>query len=321
MPNSKSDGHGLGQSKIRSYVLSVNANNNSETIGLIEGGGTKFILAVASTSGLILKRKTIKTELPDATLRQIFSFFDQFESLVGFGCGIFGPLNLDKNSPNFGIILNTPKPKWSGVNIKRMLEKRYSVSVFIETDVNTAALGCYHLRDLPNSQLISYITIGTGIGIGNILNGEIVRGQHHNEAGHSIIHHAGELDSQCPFHENCVEGLASGSAFKKNFGDKGKNLAIDELSWSIEIKLLAQFIYNQICFVTPDYIFLGGGLISEKIKTPLINHIIKINNGYLTHISQSSLNCKIQFVGNKNYALFGAFKLATANHSKLTKFM
>ena len=288
--------------------------SSSSLIGVIEGGGTKFVIGVADFSGTIIETKRVKTETPEKTLTSIFKFFDFYSQIVGFGIGTFGPLNLDPDSEDLGQTLDTPKKGWKGVNIKKVLERRYQVSVAIDTDVNVTALGCYKTHDYKSPALISYITVGTGIGIGSVFDGKIMRGRAHSEAGHSIFGIHTNEKSFCPFHNNCVEGLASGHAFKSNFSAQGDQIPISDPLWNFETTMLSLLIYNTLTFLAPDFIFIGGGLINASIKKPLIDKVQKYSNNYLPNTNHAELNEKIRLLPKENNCLIGAYFLFLNQH-------
>jgi len=209
--------------------------------GGIEAGGTKFICAIANEDGNILQEKTIPTSSPDKTLKDVCKFFTQdacryFPKLVGIGIGCFGPLDLNAQSVTFGSITTTPKPGWCNIQVRNILQENLHLPVVIDTDVNSAALGEKMWGSDKNVNDILYITIGTGIGGGAIINGNPIHGLIHPEMGHIYIPHDIMRDpfrGICPFHGDCFEGLASGPALAERWGITAEKLPIDHPAWEL----------------------------------------------------------------------------------------
>ncbi|MBG7609601.1 MAG: ROK family protein, partial [Anaerolineae bacterium] len=185
----------------------------------IEGGGTKFLCAVGTSDGEILVETRFPTSSPDETLTRAVDFFsEQTQSLgplAAIGIASFGPLDLQSDSGKFGHILNTPKPGWTDTDIVGMLRSTFDVPIGLDTDVNGAALGAWRWGAAQGLETFVYLTIGTGIGGGGLVNGQLMHGLLHPEMGHIPLPHDLANDSFigcCPFHSDCFEGLASGLA-------------------------------------------------------------------------------------------------------------
>jgi len=196
-----------------------------EVYGGIETGGTKFVCIVASDPEHLIAECRIATKTPEETIHQVRDFFTPYidsGDLKAIGIAAFGPLDLNQNSPTYGYITTTPKPGWKNVDLYGEIKNKLKVPVAFETDVNAAAFGEQYWKK-ENRQLdpFLYMTVGTGIGVGVIVNGAPLHGLMHAEAGHSTIPHDFEKDpfpGICPFHGDCLEGLASGHSMFKRWG-------------------------------------------------------------------------------------------------------
>lgn len=252
-------------------------------IGGIEAGGTKFVCAVGDSSKKIIAKTNFPTERPDETLQNVQQFFQQYEvEAIGLGC--FGPVDLDMKSRTYGSILHTPKIKWQHYDILSQLKANLNVPVYMDTDVNAAALGEYHYGAGKDVDSCMYITVGTGIGAGYVHNGQTYIGKSHPEMGHILIpkHRDDLFAGICPYHENCLEGLASGPAIEQRYGKKGSDLADESHVWELEAYYLAQAIMNYFLILSPERIILGGGVMKqEQLYRMIREKVIKFLNGYL----------------------------------------
>lgn len=197
------------------------------TFGGIEAGGTKFICAVGSGSDDITSEAHIPTTTPPETLKKTIEFFKgQARPVKALGIGSFGPLDANINSPGYGHIMTTPKPGWSNMDILGEIQSSLDVPCGFDTDVNTAALGEHRWGAAQGLDTFLYLTIGTGIGGGAIVGGKRLHGMMHPEMGHMYIPHDRDrdpFDGICPFHQDCLEGLASGPAIKARWGGAGNH--------------------------------------------------------------------------------------------------
>ncbi|WP_412971589.1 ROK family protein [Glaciecola sp. MF2-115] len=242
---------------------------------LIEAGGTKFNCAIANENRQIINEERFATTTPEETISQVVKYFEQ-QRKAGFdfsqlGLACFGPLDLNSNSASFGSITSTPKPKWSNVDIKTQLENALSCSVAIDTDVNAAALAEYKWGASQSTNVNIYVTVGTGVGGGVVINGQTLKGLVHPELGHMLISGVPEIKGVCPFHGNCVEGLASGKAMSEIWQQPGPELGDDHPAWDIEAKVLGNFCHNLMVSFSPQSIVLGGGVMA---KTGLLEKTI-----------------------------------------------
>lgn len=282
--------------------------------GALEAGGTKMVCAIGDENGNILERVSIPTGTPENTMPPMIDFFKD-KGICALGIGCFGPVDLDKNSPTYGYITSTPKLAWTNYPIVAEFEKALGVPVGFDTDVNAAALGeatwgC--TRDVENS---IYITIGTGVGVGVIANGKPYHGMIHPEGGHILLSRHPQdpmVGSGCPFHENCMEGLAAGPSLEKRWGVKGAELAGRPEVWEMEAWYIAQAITNYIMILSPQRIICGGGVMHQSVLLPLIRkNVAEMVNGYIKGKGMDDLDNYIVGVSlNDNQGAMGAVKLA-----------
>src|SRR6266545_1577381 len=165
--------------------------------GGIEAGGTKFVCCVASGPDYIVEEVRFSTITPDETLRKAIQFFEPYVStkkIRTLGVGCFGPLDLDPSSPTYGFITATPKPHWSNMDVRGTLKHALGINVAFDMDVNVAALGEYIWGASRGCDPSLYLTIGTGIGGGYLVNGKPLIGLLNLEMGHLRIPHNRELD-------------------------------------------------------------------------------------------------------------------------------
>jgi len=258
--------------------------------GGIEAGGTKFKCVVADEKARIILEKTIPTTKPERTIQNVIFFFqkdlrDYLPEIKAIGIGSFGPLDLNPTSPNFGSITATTKPGWSHYPIKKTIEKAFKIPTAIDTDVNAAALGEKTWGAGRKIEDLLYITIGTGIGGGAVVNGRPIHGLIHPEMGHFRIPHDISEDpfpGCCPFHGDCFEGLASGPALAKRWGILGEDLPEVHAAWALEANYIALALASYICILSPQRIVLGGGVMRRKQLFGFIySDLQKILNGYI----------------------------------------
>lgn len=252
-------------------------------LAAIEAGGTKFVVCIGDEHGNVLERHSFPTTTPEETLENIFKFFDnkEFEAL-GLGC--FGPIDPDLNSPTYGCITTTPKPGWANFDIMRALKSRYDVPMCFDTDVNGAALGEAYFGAAKGLDSALYLTIGTGIGGGAIVEGNLVHGLLHPEMGHMklTVRQDDPYKGKCPYHGTCFEGLAAGPAIEERWGIKGKDIPKDHPAWDLEAYYIAQALTIYILTLSPKKIILGGGVMHQKQLFPLIHKYTLENlNGYI----------------------------------------
>jgi fructokinase len=258
-------------------------------IGL-ETGGTSIRCCVASESSAILSKFQIPTTTPEESMDKVIAFIQkELETKMipirAMGIASFGPIDLHRGSPTFGSITSTPKLEWQNFPLVQYLSREFDFPIAFDTDVNAAALaelkwgaGC-GLSDL------AYITVGTGIGGGIISNHQLVHGVIHPEVGHMHIRHdltADPFPGICPFHGDCLEGLASGSAIKARWGVPPEELQQEHAAWDLEAHYLAQMALNLTLTFSPQKIIIGGGISQHlKILSKTQSAFQKLLNGYL----------------------------------------
>ena len=247
--------------------------------GGIEAGGTKFVCVVGTGPDDIRARTRFPTTTPEETLSQAVDFFRPFAAeLAGIGVGSFGPVDLNPRSSTYGYITTTPKPGWQNTNVKGYLEEALRVPVAFETDVNAAAWGEHRWGAAQDVDTFVYITVGTGIGGGAMVNGQLVHGLLHPEMGHMRIPHdreADPFDGICPFHGDCLEGLASGPAVAARWGQRGETLPPDHPAWDLEARYLGLAVANLVCTLSPQRIILGGGVMHQRHLFPRIRQVVQ----------------------------------------------
>ena len=233
--------------------------------GAIEAGGTKFVCAVSNEKLEILERISLPTTTPDETMKNVFEFFDKYD-LDAIGVGSFGPIDVNKKSKTYGYITTTPKLAWANYNFVGALKDRYNIPIGWTTDVNAAALGELKKGAAVGLQSCIYLTVGTGIGGGAMINGQFLEGYGHPEMGHILIrmHPNDQFKGICPYHKNCLEGVASGPAIEDRWGKKAYELVDNEEVWKIEAFYLAQALMTYTLTINPERIVLGGGVMKQR---------------------------------------------------------
>ena len=282
--------------------------------GSLEAGGTKMVCAIGDEQGNILERISIPTLAPETTMPAILDFFKN-KNISALGIGCFGPVDLDKKSPTYGYITTTPKLAWRNYDIVGVCEKELGVPVGFDTDVNGSALGeatwgC--TKELDNS---IYITVGTGIGVGVIIDKKPYHGMLHPEGGHIFLarHPQDPMErGVCPYHELCLEGLASGPSIQARWGKPGAELADRKEVWELEAYYLAQAICSYIMILSPERIIVGGGVAHQEQMMPLIRkEVLRQMGGYIAAKGMQDLDNYIVLPSlNDNQGILGALKLA-----------
>lgn len=253
-------------------------------LGAIEAGGTKFVCAVGDNDFNIIELIEIPTTTPKETMGKVKEFFRKY-NIEAMGIGSFGPADINPNSKNYGRITTTPKLKWAQFNIISSLKEDFPIPMAFDTDVNIAALGEAKFGAAQNVNNCIYVTVGTGIGVGAFINGQMLQGLSHPEMGHILVrkHPEDHFAGGCPFHQDCLEGLASGPAIEKRWGQKATLLESDNKVWEIEGFYLAQALITYILTLSPEKIILGGGVMKQRQLLPIIyKHLQNINNGYIS---------------------------------------
>ncbi|MGK6356243.1 ROK family protein [Sphingomonas sp. DT-207] len=231
----------------------------------IELGGTKCVVLLATGPDDVRERKTIPTTEPEPTLAAIEAVLDGW-GFDAIGVASFGPLELDRARPAYGSVTATTKPGWTGTDLTNRLARRYGRPLAIQTDVNGAALAEARWGAAQGMATHTYITIGTGVGVGTIVDGRPVQGVAHGEAGHMRVPRApgDTYPGWCRFHGDCVEGLISGPALAERFGTPGRELPQDGPQWDLFVHDLSGLLHNLVTAFAPERIAIGGGVIAER---------------------------------------------------------
>lgn len=253
--------------------------------GGIEAGGTKWVCAVSTGRDQILAHAVFPTTTPAETIEQALAFFRGHSDIAALGIGSFGPLDANRSSPTWGYITTTPKPGWAYTNVGSMIQQALGVPVSFDTDVNAAAFGEHIWGAAQKFDTFAYLTIGTGIGGGVMANGKLMHGLLHPELGHMRIPHDRAADpyvGACPYHGDCLEGLAAGPALRERWGQRGETLPTEHPAWALEAHYLALALMNLICTLSPQRIILGGGVMQQPQLWPLLRRSVQeLLNGYL----------------------------------------
>jgi fructokinase len=232
----------------------------------VELGGTKCVAILARGPDEILERETVPTTTPDETLgalEQVLLGWREIDGFDALGIASFGPIDLHPDSLTWGHVLTTTKPGWSGADVAPRLARRLGVPVGFETDVNGAAIAEMRWGAGRNMQDFAYITVGTGVGVGLVVNGQPTRGFLHSELGHVRVAQREEdhWRGACPFHGACVEGLASGPAIKARIAPRDIGaIGSDDPVWDSVAWALAQLCHVIVCAAAPGAIAIGGGV-------------------------------------------------------------
>ncbi len=230
--------------------------------GGIEAGGTRWNCAVGGGGERIERFESFPTTTPAETLGRALDFFRASGELDGLGIGCFGPVELHPGSPRWGWIAATPKPGWANTDVAGPLGAGLGVPIAFDTDVDAAAVGEARWGAGGGLETFCYLTVGTGIGGGVVANGRPLHGLVHPEVGHMRVPHDRARDpfeGCCPYHGDCLEGLASGEALRQRWGVPGEELR-DPAAWELEADYLALGLGNLVMTLSPQRIVVGGGV-------------------------------------------------------------
>ena len=288
--------------------------------GGIEAGGTKFVCAVGTGPNDLRAEVRIPTTTPEETLPKVIDFFAKQQNkegrLAAIGIGAFGPVDVRPGSATFGWFLDTPKPGWQRIDFAGVVKRELNVPVGFDTDVNAAALGEHAWGNAQGLDTFIYLTVGTGIGGGGMASGQLIHGLLHPEMGHILIPHDRSADpflGICPFHQDCLEGLASGFAMEQRWGQKSSELPADHPAWALEADYLATGLANFTLMLSPERIILGGGVMEQ---THLLERVrLQVQAKLNAYLAVPKITSKIEDyivspgLGNKS-GIMGAFALA-----------
>ncbi len=255
----------------------------------IEGGGTKFVCVHGSSPENLQDRTVIKTQSPENTMRDVIAYIHAVQTKTkvdAIGLAIFGPLDLEQTSATYGYVTTAAKPGWAQYNVVGALKQAFDLPIGFDTDVNGSAIGEYRWGAGHDLSDFLYLTIGTGIGGGAMVNGKLLHGASHPEMGHILIPqdtHRDSFEGVCPYHKNCLESLASGPSMKTRWK---VNSALDlpeyHEAWDLEAHYLAIGLTNYILTLSPKRIIMGGGVMRQTHLLPKIRaEIVKCLNSYI----------------------------------------
>lgn len=258
-------------------------------VGGIEAGGTKFVCAVGSGPEDIRAETRFPTTTPEETIGRAVAFFREQEARFGkvaaVGIGAFGPVDPQPTSPTFGYVTSTPKPGWANTDLAGAVGRALDVPIGFDTDVNVAGLGEWRWGAAQGLENFIYLTIGTGIGGGGLINGRLMHGLVHPEMGHIPLPHDRAADpypGRCPFHGDCLEGMAAGPAIGERWGRPAVELPPDHPAWELEAHYLALALQTFICTLSPERIIMGGGVMEQPQLFPLLRQKVRAYlNGYV----------------------------------------
>ena len=254
--------------------------------GGIEAGGTKFVCGVGNERGELVDKIKFPTMAPKETIHRAIEFFrGQPQPIAAIGIGSFGPVDPNPESATYGLIMSTPKPGWQFVDIVGSVQEQLDLPVGFDTDVNAAALGEHLWGAAQDVDTFIYLTVGTGIGGGVMVNSSLLHGLVHPEMGHIRVPHDRQIDpfmGICPFHMDCLEGLASGPAIAARWKVKGEELPESHPAWELEAGYLALALVNYICTLSPERIIFGGGVMRKTfLLTRIRQLVLALLNGYV----------------------------------------
>lgn len=283
----------------------------------IDAGGTTFKCALIQEGTGIVRNVRVRTLDPKTTLKECLNFFKtaiaEGFAPVSMGISSFGPIDVDPNSLTFGMILDTPKLGWAGINLKQYFETALSIPVNIDTDVNGALLAEMRWGQAKGVRSAAYMTIGTGIGVGLFANGDLIGKPSHPEFGHIRVerHHEDQFFSGCcNFHEDCLEGLASAQAMTRRFGNPAE-LEKDHVAWDVAAFYLGQACHSISLTLRPDKIILGGGLmLAPQLIDKVRKEYAELINNYLGQTPSDIRNLIVTPALGDDAGLYGGARLA-----------
>ena len=288
-------------------------------LGAIEAGGTKFLCALATEQGDIVAEKRIETGAPQETIEQVATFFRMpGVPLLAIGIGSFGPVQLDRSAPNYGFITSTPKREWRDFDIVGTIHRHFEVPIGFDTDVNAAALAEQRWGAAQGLRTFLYVTVGTGIGGGAMVEGSLLHGRSHPEMGHIRIPHDHAFPGVCPYHGDCLEGLASGVAMEARWNTPAPDLPDHHAAWALEADYLALACANWIATLSLERIILGGGVMRPHLFPMLRERVTRLLGDYMKapELVPSPLNHRAGVMGALELAqaaLNSASKKASTN--------
>lgn len=252
-------------------------------LGALEAGGTKMVCAIGDETGKIYDQVSIPTETPDVTIPKLIDYFEK-NTVDALGIASFGPVELDPKAPNYGYITTTTKVAWRNFDMAGSFARALKCPIGFDTDVNGSVLGEVTFGQARGKSCVIYLTIGTGVGAGIYIEDKLLHGMLHPEAGHVLIEkrNGDAYAGKCPYHRNCLEGLAAGPAIEERWGKKAVDLADKTEVWQLEADYIAQALTGYVLTLSPEMIILGGGVMHQKQLFPLIRaKVTEFLGGYI----------------------------------------
>jgi fructokinase len=286
VPTVPEDGSAARASKPRGPAGPYNDRMN-EIFGGIEAGGTKFVCAVGTGPDDVRAETRFGTTTPDETIHRAIDFFREAAeeySLAAIGIASFGPIDPRPGSPTWGFITSTPKNGWAQVDFAGPIREALGVPVAFDTDVNGAALGEHRWGAAQDVETFIYLTIGTGIGGGAMVEGRLLHGLLHPEMGHMTISRrpGDDFPGTCPYHPSCLEGHASGPAIEGRWGTRADLLPPHHRAWELEAHYISEGLANLVCALSPQRLVLGGGVMEQEQLFALLRRKVPERlNGYI----------------------------------------
>lgn len=281
-------------------------------LGALEAGGTKMVCAIGDETGKIFEQISIPTRTPEDTIPEIIDYFQKAQ-IEALGIGCFGPIDPDKQSATYGYITSTPKLAWANFNIVNAFEKELNCPVGFDTDVNGSVLGEVTFGQAKGKSCVVYVTIGTGVGAGIYIEGKLLHGMLHPEAGHVMIQRreGDNYQGKCPYHKTCLEGMAAGPAVEERWGRKAVELKDRKEVWDLEAYYIAQALTGYILTLSPEMIILGGGIMHQEQLFPMTRSYVKeMLGGYIrTEELENMENYIVPASLNDDQGIMGALEL------------
>src|ERR1700678_4407955 len=253
-------------------------------LGGIEAGGSKFVCA-AGCGPEDVQVSEFPTTTPAETMARVAEFFYAREPVAAIGIASFGPIDPNPESSTFGYITSTPKLAWRNFDFASTVRRALGTPIAFDTDVNAAALAESRWGAARGLHSFLYVTVGTGLGGGALINGRLLHGRLHPEMGHIRVPHDRVRDpfpGNCPYHGDCLEGLAAGPAIEARWGHSGRLLPDGHAAWDLEAEYLALGIVSWTCTLSPQRILLGGGVMQRaELFAKFLHRVGELLNGCL----------------------------------------
>ncbi len=245
-----------------------------------------MVCSIGDENGNVFEKVSFPTNTPDDSMPKIIAFFKE-RGIDKLGIGSFGPLDLNVGSKTYGNITSTPKPGWHDYPLLANLKAALGVPVAIDTDVNAAAWAEHKMGAGKGLDSCVYVTVGTGVGGGVVVDGKMLHGLVHPELGHMLLRSDPKdplPQGVCPYHKSCLEGLAAGPSIKARFDTPAQDLPNEHLAWELEAEYLAQMCANIVLTLSPEVIVLGGGVMQQMhLFPPIRKRTQELLNGYVAH--------------------------------------